>query len=85
MGDRIVASMFPRWMDVPFTLEYTAQLGGSLDGMVTELTALREDAIVPVPNHLLRSLGADHVMRCLLRLSYYAAGKPFGKVVIRVS
>ncbi|WP_242342908.1 zinc-dependent alcohol dehydrogenase family protein [Anaeromyxobacter terrae] len=52
VGDRIVASMFPRWMDGPFTLEHAAQLGGSLDGMMTELKALREDAIVPIPEHL---------------------------------
>ncbi len=52
VGDRIVASMFPHWMDGPFTLEYAAQLGGSLDGMLTELTALPEAAIVPIPEHL---------------------------------
>jgi NADPH:quinone reductase-like Zn-dependent oxidoreductase len=52
VGDRIVASMFPRWMDGPFTLEYAAQLGGSLDGMLTELAALPEDALVPIPEHL---------------------------------
>lgn len=52
VGDRIVASIFPSWMDGPFTLEYAAQLGGSLDGMLTELTALREDAVVSIPEHL---------------------------------
>jgi NADPH:quinone reductase-like Zn-dependent oxidoreductase len=52
VGDRVVASMFPRWMDGPFALETAAQLGGSLDGMLTERIALGEDAIVPIPEHL---------------------------------
>jgi NADPH:quinone reductase-like Zn-dependent oxidoreductase len=93
VGDRIVASMFPRWMDGPFALEHAAQLGGSLDGMLTELTALREDAIVPLPEHLsfeeaaTLPCAADRVFpfdEVPAALSYYAAGKPFGKVVIRV-
>jgi NADPH:quinone reductase-like Zn-dependent oxidoreductase len=52
VGDRVTASIFPRWLDGPFRLEYAAQLGGSLDGMLTEYSALSEDAIVPVPEHL---------------------------------
>src|SRR5215468_4888963 len=36
VGDRIAASIFPRWIDGPFGLDYSAQLGGSLDGMLTE-------------------------------------------------
>ena len=51
-GERVMASIFPRWMDGPFSLEVAAQLGGSLDGMLAEYVVLSEDALVPVPTHL---------------------------------
>jgi NADPH:quinone reductase-like Zn-dependent oxidoreductase len=51
-GDRVVASIFPRWMDGPFGVEVAAQLGGSLDGMLTEVAALDEAALLPIPEHL---------------------------------
>jgi NADPH:quinone reductase-like Zn-dependent oxidoreductase len=52
VGDRVAASIFPRWVDGPFALEYSAQLGGSLDGMPTEFALLPEDAAVHIPAHL---------------------------------
>jgi NADPH:quinone reductase-like Zn-dependent oxidoreductase len=52
VGDRIAASIFPYWIDGPFAVEYSAQLGGSLDGMLTEFALLPEDAAVPIPDHL---------------------------------
>ena len=52
VGDRVVASIFPQWLDGPFALERAAQLGGSLDGMLTELAVLSEDALLPIPEHL---------------------------------
>jgi NADPH:quinone reductase-like Zn-dependent oxidoreductase len=52
VGDRIAASIFPRWIDGPFGLEFSEQLGGSLDGMLTEYALLPEDAAVPIPDHL---------------------------------
>lgn len=52
VGDRVAAAIFPRWIDGPFRLEYAPQLGGSLDGMLTELAAVGEDAVVPIPEHL---------------------------------
>jgi NADPH:quinone reductase-like Zn-dependent oxidoreductase len=51
-GDRIAGSVFPHWLDVPFGWEYSAQLGGSLDGMLTEFALLPEDAAVHIPAHL---------------------------------
>src|SRR4030095_2364837 len=36
VGDRVAAAMFPRWLDGPIAWEYAPQLGGSLDGMLTE-------------------------------------------------
>ena len=52
VGDRVAASIFPRWIDGRFAAESTAQLGGSLDGMLTEYAILDEDALVHFPDHL---------------------------------
>jgi NADPH:quinone reductase-like Zn-dependent oxidoreductase len=52
LGDRVIASIFPRWTDGPFAVERAAQLGGSLDGMLTEYAVLHEDALVAIPAHL---------------------------------
>jgi NADPH:quinone reductase-like Zn-dependent oxidoreductase len=52
VGDRIAANIFPHWIDGPFAVEYAAQLGGSLDGMLAEYALLPEDAAVPIPDHL---------------------------------
>ena len=52
VGDRVAASMFPRWIAGRVDWEYAPQLGGSLDGMMTEYVVLNEDALVKVPEHL---------------------------------
>src|SRR5215468_10891144 len=52
VGDRVAVAMFPRWIDGPFAWEYALQIGGSLDGMLTEFIALNEDAVVQIPDHL---------------------------------
>jgi NADPH:quinone reductase-like Zn-dependent oxidoreductase len=52
IGDRVAASMFPRWIDGPIEWEYAPQLGGSLDGMISEFVVLNEDALVHIPEHL---------------------------------
>ena len=52
VGDRVAANMFPRWIDGPIAWEYAPQLGGSLDGMLTEFIALDEDAVVKIPDYL---------------------------------
>src|SRR5215475_5065841 len=39
VGDRVMASVFPRWIDGPYSRESSAQIGGSLDGMLTEYRA----------------------------------------------
>lgn len=51
-GDRVIASIFPYWMDGPFGPDHAAQLGGSLDGMLAEYVVLPEDALVAIPQHL---------------------------------
>ena len=57
-GDRVAAAMFPRWIDGPFTWENLPQLGGSLDGMMTDFIVLDEDAVVHIPDHLSFEEGA---------------------------
>ncbi|MFF5206824.1 NAD(P)-dependent alcohol dehydrogenase [Streptosporangium sp. NPDC000396] len=52
IGDRVTATLFPSWQDGPFGVQHLAQLGGSLDGMLTELALLDESALVPIPDHL---------------------------------
>ncbi|NOU90656.1 zinc-binding dehydrogenase [Paenibacillus sp. LMG 31460] len=51
-GERVMASIFPQWIDGPFSWEYSAQLGGSLDGMLTEYAVLSQEAVVHIPDHL---------------------------------
>jgi NADPH:quinone reductase-like Zn-dependent oxidoreductase len=51
-GDRVMATLFPQWQDGPLEPALLPQLGGSLDGMLTELAVLPEQALVPVPGHL---------------------------------
>ncbi|MEU1390472.1 NAD(P)-dependent alcohol dehydrogenase [Nonomuraea sp. NPDC005730] len=52
VGDRVTATLFPSWQDGPFALRHLPQLGGSLDGMLTEYALLDEHALVPIPAHL---------------------------------
>jgi NADPH:quinone reductase-like Zn-dependent oxidoreductase len=52
IGDRVAASMFPRWIAGRIDWEYAPQLGGSVDGMMAEFVCLSEDAFVRIPEHL---------------------------------
>ncbi|MFB7861724.1 NAD(P)-dependent alcohol dehydrogenase [Streptomyces sp. NPDC056069] len=52
VGERVAASVFPSWQDGPFGLRHLPQLGGSLDGLLTEFAVLDAAALVPVPEHL---------------------------------
>ncbi|ETK37784.1 zinc-dependent alcohol dehydrogenase family protein [Microbispora sp. ATCC PTA-5024] len=51
-GDRVAATVFPRWLDGPFRREDAAQLGTMIDGVLTEYALLSEDGVVRVPDHL---------------------------------
>lgn len=52
VGERVAGALFPHWLDGPFTWDTAAQLGGSLDGMLTEYALLPEEGAVPIPAHL---------------------------------
>lgn len=58
VGDRVAASIFPDWLDGRFRPEVAAQLGGSMDGMLTEYAVLPERALVQLPEHLSYEEGA---------------------------
>lgn len=52
VGDRVAGAVFPRWQHGPIDVPLLPQLGGSLDGMLTESAVLDASALVPVPDHL---------------------------------
>ena len=45
LGDRVAAALFPLWIDGPFSFDVAPQIGGSLDGMLTEYAVLSEQGI----------------------------------------
>lgn len=53
-GDRVAATPLPQWIDEPFFpgWDYAAQIGGSLDGLLTEYALLHEEWLVHIPDHL---------------------------------
>lgn len=54
IGDRVMATPLPEWIDEPFFpgWDSAAQIGGSLDGLLTEYALLHEEWVVPIPDHL---------------------------------
>lgn len=53
-GDRVAGTFMPGWVAGEFTQEKAASAlgGGSIDGVLAEFVVLREEAVVPVPEHL---------------------------------
>ncbi|HXQ53367.1 MAG TPA: NAD(P)-dependent alcohol dehydrogenase [Stellaceae bacterium] len=52
-GDRVCGTFFQRWLAGPVRPDIQdAALGGTADGMLTELALLEGDGVVPVPDHL---------------------------------
>ena len=58
VGDRVAGAVFPYWIEGPFTWDSADQLGGSLDGMLTEYVVLPETGVVAIPEHLSFEEGA---------------------------
>jgi NADPH:quinone reductase-like Zn-dependent oxidoreductase len=52
VGDRVAGAVFPYWLDGPYTRDTAAQLGGSLNGMLTEYAILPEEGAIHIPDHL---------------------------------
>ncbi len=76
VGDRVVASYFPYWIDGPIEMSTSAQLGSEVDGMLTEYALLNEDAVVHVPGHL--SFEEAATLPCTAVAAWHAitAGEP---------
>jgi len=52
VGERVAGGVFPHWMDGPFAWDFADQLGGTLDGMLTEYAVLPQEGVVHIPEHL---------------------------------
>ncbi|WP_371402781.1 NAD(P)-dependent alcohol dehydrogenase [Kribbella sp. NBC_00662] len=52
VGDRVMGVVFPHWFDGRFDLARADQLGGSLDGLLTEYAVLDQDGVLPIPGDL---------------------------------
>jgi NADPH:quinone reductase-like Zn-dependent oxidoreductase len=52
VGDRVMGSYWTRWYDGRLRTDQLDQLGCTVDGMLTELAVLDEQAAVTVPEHL---------------------------------
>lgn len=53
VGDRVAGIFFQRWIGGRMEADYLrSDLGGSMDGMLTEFALLDEEGVVPVPAHL---------------------------------
>ncbi|MEV0589501.1 NAD(P)-dependent alcohol dehydrogenase [Nonomuraea sp. NPDC050310] len=84
-GDRVTATLFPSWQDGPFGLQHLPQLGGSLDGLLTELALLDANALVPIPDHL--SYEEAATLPCAAVTAWNAltgdgSGSPSGQTVV---
>lgn len=74
-GDRVTVQMFPEWTDGPFALEHAAQIGGSLDGLLTEYAIVSEEAVVHIPAHLSYEEAATLPCAALTAWNALTAGK----------
>jgi NADPH:quinone reductase-like Zn-dependent oxidoreductase len=52
-GDRVAGIFMQNWIDgEPDAAKIKGALGGDIDGMMAELVVLREEGVVPIPEHL---------------------------------
>jgi NADPH:quinone reductase-like Zn-dependent oxidoreductase len=53
-GDRVAGCFFPRWVDGEVTTGYIREAlgGGRCDGMLAEMVALPQEAVVPLPAYM---------------------------------
>jgi NADPH:quinone reductase-like Zn-dependent oxidoreductase len=53
VGQRVCGIFMQQWLDGPPTMENTrGALGGDIDGMLAEYVVLRQDGVIPIPEHL---------------------------------
>jgi NADPH:quinone reductase-like Zn-dependent oxidoreductase len=75
-GDRVAVNMFPFWIDGPFAWEYAAQIGGSLNGLLTEYAVVHQNAVVGIPDHLSFEQAATLPCAALTAWNALTGGKP---------
>lgn len=75
-GDRVVVNMFPLWIDGPFAWEYAPQIGGSLNGLLTEYAVVHQDAVIHIPDHLSFEQAATLPCAALTAWNALTGGKP---------
>ncbi|HEY8897037.1 MAG TPA: NAD(P)-dependent alcohol dehydrogenase [Niastella sp.] len=75
-GNRVAINMFPRWLDGHFAWEYSDQIGGSLNGLLTEYAVVHEDAVVAIPNHLTFEQAATLPCAALTAWNALTTGRP---------
>ncbi|MFC5186656.1 zinc-dependent alcohol dehydrogenase family protein [Actinomadura harenae] len=76
VGDRVAATVFPRWLDGPFLPGNAVQLGTMVDGMLTEYALLDEDGVVPVPEHLSDEEAAAFPLAAVTAWNALTSGNP---------
>jgi 2-desacetyl-2-hydroxyethyl bacteriochlorophyllide A dehydrogenase len=76
VGDRVAATVFPRWLDGPFKLDVAPQLGSGLDGVLTEYAVLGEDGVVPIPAHLSYEEAATLPLAAVTAWNAVSGGRP---------
>lgn len=75
-GARVAVNMFPLWLDGPFNWEYAPQIGGSLDGLLTEYAVVHQHAVVAIPDHLSYEQAATLPCAALTAWNALTGGKP---------
>lgn len=70
-GERVVGLFLPNWQEgAPSSEKSRSALGGSVDGMLAEFVVLREDGVVPFPDHL--SYEAAAALPCAALTAWHA-------------
>ena len=75
-GDRVAVNIFPLWLEGQFTWEYAAQIGGSLNGLLTEYAVVHQNAVVIIPDHLSFEEAATLPCAALTAWNALTSGKP---------
>jgi NADPH:quinone reductase-like Zn-dependent oxidoreductase len=71
LGDRVMASFFPTWLDGPLSDYHHANaLGGGTDGMLSEEVVLDQSAWLKIPEHL--SFEQASTLPCAGLTAYHA-------------
>lgn len=76
IGDQVAAVVFPKWLDGPFSTDFAQQLGGSIDGMLTEYKIVKQSEAVLIPTHLSWEEAATFPCACVTAWNALTSGRP---------